>query len=343
MKTHNFDVTQGDWDIRDARGKSARVYAPGAGKRDRREKTWYEKASFLKKAAIAGALGTAGLGIYAISRPKIRQQVISDAKDLADGVSKGPAEWFVKRQVLAEAVIARAERFAQNEEESKTRSTLRKVGIGAAVLGAAALPAALPMLSISARKTFPKLGNPKTDGGAFVSDYIKGANRALGQGPQGVIAGKYIARQRSKTQPGTLGRFMADHYARFRAGPREALKHWDYEVGESIHQGLKKKASTESHIAARMGAFNKGREAVHSAIDQQLWNHGKSEIDAISEVAKNPDPLIQGHFRRLAAHKANAVKDNYAPLAAISPTLIAGGAGLAVASRRKTDEERRQS
>lgn len=76
MKTRFFDFTQGDWDIRDARGRSARVYAPGAGKRERREKRWYERASFLKKAALAGALvGAGGLTYAATRKPKVEVRV----------------------------------------------------------------------------------------------------------------------------------------------------------------------------------------------------------------------------------------------------------------------------
>lgn len=51
------------WDVRDPRGRSARVFAPGAGKRDRREKRWHEKAENerkLWKTAVVAA-GIAGL------------------------------------------------------------------------------------------------------------------------------------------------------------------------------------------------------------------------------------------------------------------------------------------
>ena len=52
------------WDIRDPRGKSARVFAPGSRKRERRQKEWHEKTDNerkLWKAGIAaGVLGGAG-------------------------------------------------------------------------------------------------------------------------------------------------------------------------------------------------------------------------------------------------------------------------------------------
>ena len=46
------------WDVRDPRGKSARVFAPGSRQRERRPKEWYEKAEnerALWKAKVAAA------------------------------------------------------------------------------------------------------------------------------------------------------------------------------------------------------------------------------------------------------------------------------------------------
>jgi len=62
----HFDATAEDagWDVRDPRGRSARVFAPGSQKRERREKQWHEKIdnertlwkTGIGAAAIAGAL-----------------------------------------------------------------------------------------------------------------------------------------------------------------------------------------------------------------------------------------------------------------------------------------------
>jgi hypothetical protein len=54
-----FDVSAPDWDVRDQRGKSARVFAPGSRKRERREKKSFERVSFLRKSALIGALVSA--------------------------------------------------------------------------------------------------------------------------------------------------------------------------------------------------------------------------------------------------------------------------------------------
>jgi hypothetical protein len=66
-RVFNFDDVAYDagWDVRDPRGRSARVFAPGAGKRDRRDKRWHEKAENERKlwkgavaaAAVAGLVG----------------------------------------------------------------------------------------------------------------------------------------------------------------------------------------------------------------------------------------------------------------------------------------------
>lgn len=60
-KTIRFAQSVPSWDIRDARGKSARVYAPGSQRRMRRGKKWHEKKSnrdLLAAGITAAALGT---------------------------------------------------------------------------------------------------------------------------------------------------------------------------------------------------------------------------------------------------------------------------------------------
>jgi len=59
---NEFDETAPNWDIRDQRGKSARVFAPGARKRDRREKMWHEKIGNERKLWGAGLVASGLLG-----------------------------------------------------------------------------------------------------------------------------------------------------------------------------------------------------------------------------------------------------------------------------------------
>lgn len=65
------------WDLRDARGRSARVFAPGAGSRDRRPKKWHEKVENERKLWGAAAL-TGTLGGAAATR-KIMQKTVKTA------------------------------------------------------------------------------------------------------------------------------------------------------------------------------------------------------------------------------------------------------------------------
>ncbi|MDR1282393.1 MAG: hypothetical protein LBK99_16460 [Opitutaceae bacterium] len=69
------------WDVRDARGRSARVYAPGSGERQRRKKTWGEKADNLRlvrNIAIAAAgIGLGGAAFYRHKAGKLAGQVAS--------------------------------------------------------------------------------------------------------------------------------------------------------------------------------------------------------------------------------------------------------------------------
>jgi len=46
------------WDVRDPRGRSARVFAPGSQQRQRRPKEWHEKVDNIRKIAAAGAVAS---------------------------------------------------------------------------------------------------------------------------------------------------------------------------------------------------------------------------------------------------------------------------------------------
>lgn len=63
----HFDEIAQDagWDIRDPRGKSARVFAPGSRKRERREKEWHEKIENERKLWKAGIGAAAVAGLVA--------------------------------------------------------------------------------------------------------------------------------------------------------------------------------------------------------------------------------------------------------------------------------------
>lgn len=68
-----FDAVANEagWDIRDPRGKSARVFAPGSRRRNRREKEWHEKVDnerTLWKAGMVAAALAAGAGGAAVGR-----------------------------------------------------------------------------------------------------------------------------------------------------------------------------------------------------------------------------------------------------------------------------------
>lgn len=78
MNGRQFDATAPDWDIRDQRGKSARVFAPGSRKRVRREKEWHERVDNQRKIAAVGAgllaVGAAGAG-YALGKRLAKKPV----------------------------------------------------------------------------------------------------------------------------------------------------------------------------------------------------------------------------------------------------------------------------
>lgn len=89
----HFDAVAADagWDVRDPRGKSARVFAPGSRQRVRRPKEWYEKTDNERKlwkagllaAGLAGVAGGAAVGRHFPKAPKAA--VESAASKVFDG------------------------------------------------------------------------------------------------------------------------------------------------------------------------------------------------------------------------------------------------------------------
>lgn len=63
----NDPLDQG-WDLRDARGRSARVFAPGSNQRDRRPKKWHEKIDNERKLWGAAALAGTASGAAAVRK-----------------------------------------------------------------------------------------------------------------------------------------------------------------------------------------------------------------------------------------------------------------------------------
>jgi len=68
-----FDAArQAGWDVRDPRGRSARVFAPGSRRRNRREKRWHEKTEnerkLWKAGLVAAALVGGGVGAKIVRR-----------------------------------------------------------------------------------------------------------------------------------------------------------------------------------------------------------------------------------------------------------------------------------
>ncbi|EIQ01059.1 hypothetical protein OpiT1DRAFT_05623 [Opitutaceae bacterium TAV1] len=90
------DALEKGWDVRDARGRSARVYAPGSRKRDRREKTWGEKTDNIRRIrniAIAGTVAGAGATGYLAYRNAALRRQIKTARPagaaVADNIIRG--------------------------------------------------------------------------------------------------------------------------------------------------------------------------------------------------------------------------------------------------------------
>jgi hypothetical protein len=68
------------WDVRDPRGRSARVFAPGSRRRQRREKQWHERVEnqrkLLSALALAGTIAGAGVGVVAGRRFPLKSKPV---------------------------------------------------------------------------------------------------------------------------------------------------------------------------------------------------------------------------------------------------------------------------
>ena len=266
-------------------------------------------------------------------------------------------------------------------EEKRPLTTKQKLGIaagvGTAAVGATLMPAAGKMFRIATRdiahdtltgwakkrglRSFikPPKSDPNRDG-RFVADYIEGAQSVLNKGIQGKIAGKIL--QHAKANPngrvakvvgGELGDYGVSHYARFRSGPREAMKHWDSEVGDlKNHLGKQSgildadnnfvpgaNPAKVNNVVKRREQMAAGRKAVDDEMNEQLWHHGKSESEALRHVAentKNPDALQ--YFKNLAHHNKGAAS-KYAKISLAAPGLVvAGGTTAGLSVRRKENQ-----
>lgn len=253
------------------------------------------------------------------------------------------------------ALSGRLVEFSKQEKEKL--STKQKIGVaaglGAAALGASLLPASARLAAIQGReilhgvrqkaaatrglqKFIKPPGVDANRGGRMVSDYIDASQAALNRGLHGRAAGAVL--RYASENPGSLvakkigGDFKVSHYARFRAGHKQALGHWDWEVGE-LYKGKRLRPGRLEKIQDEM---SRGRKAVEDEMNQEMWKGGKSEAEALRHVAANTKSAdAQEYFNKLAMTKAGVAKD-YAKMSLAAPGLVvAGASGAYAASRRK--------
>jgi hypothetical protein len=324
----------------------------------------YLKRPSMSKSMIGGGLLGAYVGGKVGERHghnMVAANKETQAKMAANRVLKKAAE-IAKVRAIADQLYrqeregrlsARQRLTAFAEEKNKPgwkRKAVIAAGGTAALTGAALMPGAVPMLRLQGRRMLAEAGKGKglkgriarklgadkaaeNIHGKTVTDYLDAAQGALNRGVPGKIAGHVLQHAQKDTNSRLhkkLGRYGVDHYARFRAGHREALGHWDYEVDSH----LKNKGLTR--VADKLG---KGREKVKHAINSQLWQHGKNEAEALRAVGRDGDKDIQDYFRTLSRSK-DKVYGSYAKKALLAPTLVAGGTATVAAARKPSKEKK---
>ncbi len=82
-----FAETVPDWDLRDARGRSARVYAPGSQRRTRRTKEPWERVNSQKRireVAAAGTLASGAIGAHLIHKKIEANRIAAEQPDFVE-------------------------------------------------------------------------------------------------------------------------------------------------------------------------------------------------------------------------------------------------------------------
>jgi len=92
------------WDLRDARGRSARVFAPGAGSRDRRPKKWHEKVENERKLWSAAAL-TGTLSGVAATRKLLKSSSNKELKRRLAQVGAAVKKNYVPKSTVEKSKI----------------------------------------------------------------------------------------------------------------------------------------------------------------------------------------------------------------------------------------------
>ena len=170
------DPLERGWDLRDARGRSARVYAPNSRKRQRREKQWDEKVDnirAIRNVAIAGSI--AGLGGTLYYRNRLQRATKPKAHAPHPDTIPFPNEVKAKPKALA----------AKLRPTELAEPAIRR--LGDAVIGNVSLPERDPTTAEQAYAAIQKL--PKKQ--------RRGVLRILGAGTLaagGVVAGKITKR-----------------------------------------------------------------------------------------------------------------------------------------------------
>jgi hypothetical protein len=270
-------------------------------------------------------------------------------------------------------------KFFEKEPLSWKRKAGIAAGVGVAGVGASLMPAAASMMKIPGRKIFGSarqaavaharrlpglrgIKSPVADvhaGGRMVSDYLDASQAAMNRGLHGKIVGAVL--HHAKKNPNGFiakkigGDFKVSHYARFRAGHKQALDHWDWEVGELYKErskgvpnpksksGGRKKAWEPGKLEGEQAAMEKGRSAAHAEINARMYDRGDSEAEAIRHVATNTQSAhVRDYFDRLSVTKEK-VAGGYAKQALAAPGMVVAGSAGAVASAKAGRGEKRKA
>lgn len=349
LKEIRFAQTLPYWDIRDERGKSARVYAPGAQRRYREPMPEWKKKSHQRhilEGAIAATAVLGGAGALVAGRRGFRvgREVEAKARIIGstghsvayhggerlEPIAGGPGflNWVRKPRPPEAPAVPFSSRLKEIRfaEEQKRKHNVA-AGLLVAASGIPLYKGAGKFARIGLRRHIDRfMGNPVSHG-KQVADYLEATQHILNRGATGKLTGMVLRNPKNplvkSLLPGAksgIKKLDLEHYSAFRSSPTEALDAWAGEVAASMRPGK----AREAHIAHY--------EKLTGHL-QKLWSKGYNEREALRHVAA--DPVHENFFRRLAAHKAGPTKHYQKITAGLAAVPATAGAAVAATTRKQ--------
>lgn len=313
-KLTQFDETAENWDVRDARGRSARVFAPGSKERERRDKKWYERIGNQRKlmaGAAAVALAGGGAAGWMLRKKYVRAPRTIPPREVPGNATQEnivTPDFGRKTGTRFSARVSPryfALTLAPQKEEEATWGRRAKIAASVAALGfgGGVLSKGAPMMRIAAREAAitaaPKVsraagriaaGASESSLAARVAGGIKAKADGLAKDPNrsAKFVSDYTAAAGNLLNTGRSGKLVGAAIQHARKNPNGLVSR--LLVGKNPLGG----------VNGALEHYGKFRAGPATALD-----HWKNEVRARNDYWASQPKSAKG-----ALSKAKAAKDN---------------------------------